>query len=155
QEMGLAHSFGAALASRIERAFQTNQVTFNVILGEVEQIQAELENITTNLTNLVNALRFLRLERNSLAPGEFEVAIAIPRAAVDNEFGQLGSEFRKLDQIVGVFTELATGSRERTHINALSTSDLTAFLAVLPQVAVAIADALQRAIALYASVLGL
>ncbi len=74
---------------------------------------------------------------------------------MDNELGDLSVELRRLNILFGVFSELVTGSRDQFKIRAISSSEFGIFLAALPEVAAAIANALQQVVTLYGSILGI
>lgn len=72
----------------------------------------------------------VRDKLESLAAGESELAVLIPRSFVDNRLDEFAEELRKENQIFGVFSELATGSRPGFGIRSISSSDLSMLLQI-------------------------
>lgn len=81
------------------------------------------------------------------------MGILIPRAAVDNRLRPFARELQELDRRLSVFQELATGSREGFEIESVSSSELSLFVNVTPEVGACIALAVERLVALYRDVL--
>ncbi len=61
----------------------------------------------------------------------------------------------KIDKLLGVFCEIATGSRDDFKIKSISSSELNIVLESLPAVAVLIATALERISAVYERILNI
>lgn len=142
EEIGLSEYMGNNLAERINFIFAENQITPQVALQEIQQLHTKENEILTNLTNLINSFSYLKIGREVLSPGEGEVGILLPRKYIDNRFDRLAKEFKELNGILMVLSEVGTGSAEYFELRQLSTTDplvtLGASLAALSTIAVAI-----------------
>jgi hypothetical protein len=77
----------------------------------------------------------------------------VPRKAVHSNIVEFGEELKELDFILGQFSEVASGKRQKFDIKTISSSDLMVFLAAMPAVAACIAHATEKIINLYKSLL--
>jgi hypothetical protein len=152
-ELGLERLLGTELLAEVESVFSRNEITPAAAVEELEPLSREVSQLQQHLEQTTNGLAGLGIGREQLSPGEFEIGVLIPRRSVDNELGQLGSEFHELRRILLPFYELATGSRPEPEVRAIASSDFTAFLNADPAVAAAIAFAVERVIKLYKSIL--
>lgn len=148
-EWGVSHLLGEALLEQIENAFDGNQFTIQTALEEVTRFVAPVQGLTTQLDQLVGALEGLRIGAEELQPGEFEIDVLVPRAAVRDELGELGKEFTELEKILLPFVELVTGSRPAITVRSVGSSDFTLYLAAAPGVALAIAKAVDEVLKVY------
>lgn len=153
--MQIEDYFGSELASWIERVFKENPITINDAKTEMDRIKDHIVRIETSLKSTAAALKYLEFQPENLRAGEFEFSVGIPPAAVRNELAALGEEFKRLDRVLAVFVEVATGRREHLTLNAISSSDFLAYIAMAPEVAEVVADALAKIIGIYGGVLGL
>lgn len=142
EEIGLNEYIGNNLAERINSIFAENQITPQVALEEIQRLHTKESEILTNLTNLINSFSYLKIGREVLSPGEGEVGILLPRDYIDNRFDKLAKEFKELNGILMVLSEVGTGSTEHFELRQLSTTDplvtLGASLAALSTIAIAI-----------------
>ncbi len=153
--MEVDHLIGSALAARIKEAFEGNDLTPAVAHERIEAINEQVQQLYSQSEQLTGSLSYFEVEPDELDAGEFEVIVSIPGAAIDDELVQLGKEAIKLNQIIGVFSEIATGSRDPVKIRAVASSDPTFFLASVPAVAAAIAVGIERVAALYERILNI
>lgn len=148
-EWGVSHLLGETLLEQIETAFDGNQFTIQTAQQEVERFVAPLQGLQAQLDQLTAAMEGLRIGAEELEPGEFEVDVLVPRAAVRDELGELGTEFTELEKILLPFVELVTGSRPGITVRSVASSDFTLYLAAAPGVAVAIAKAVDEVLKVY------
>jgi hypothetical protein len=146
---------GQALLSKVNAAISPNENAPNVARLQVDQIRKDVEALYNEADSLTDALQHFNVVADELEPAEFEVTVAIPSSVVDCELAQFAREALRINQIMGVFSELATGAREPVKINAVSSSDLTLYLAAIPSVAAIVAVALERIVALYEKILNI
>lgn len=154
-EWGVSHLLGETLLEQVEAAFDGNQFTLQTALEEVTKFVAPLQGLQAQLDQLVGALEGLRIGAEELAPGEFEIDVLVPRAAVRDELGALGEEFSELEKILLPFVELITGSRPGISVRSVGSSDFTLYLAAAPGVAVAVAKAIDEVLKVYERVLNI
>lgn len=148
-EWGVSDVLGETLLEEIERAFDANQFTIQTALEEVTRFVDPVQGLQSQLDQLVGALEGLRIGAEELQPGEFEIDVLVPRAAVRDELGELGKEFTDLEKIMLPFVELVTGSRPGIAVRSVGSSDFTLYLAAAPGVAVAIAKAVDEILKVY------
>jgi hypothetical protein len=155
QEVGAEDLLGHRLSSRIDGAFEGNALTPAIVLSRVRQAHADLKQLQKQSVRYASALKYFKISQDELQAGEFEITVAIPGAAVDCELGKFGRETVKIDRMIGVFSEIATGSRESFRIRAIASSDLTVFLHSAPAVAALVATSVERVATLYERVLSI
>jgi hypothetical protein len=153
EEIGAKGLLGRELQERIREIFARNQITPSVAHQEIQSLWTELQTLSTAADQLIASFEALHIGAEELSAGECELGILVPRAAVKNRLDELAAELKTLDRTFGVFAELATGSRPGFQIRSLSSSDLTVFLDLLPQVAACVAVAVERLVALYKQLL--
>jgi len=152
-ELGIDDVLGLALFDQIEATFSRNLITPAAALEELKTLSERVDSVMLSLENLSDAFQVLRIRNEDLAPGECEIGVLIPRQFVSNELSNLGDEFQDLDQILGVFDELATGSRSGFKVRTISSTDFSVFLDSTHAVCACLAVALERLIALYKQLL--
>lgn len=142
EEIGICDYLGNNLADKISAIFAENQITPQVALQEIQKLHQKETEILTNLTNMVNAFSYLKIGKELLPSGEGEVGILLPREYIDNRFDKLAREFKELNGILMVLSEVGTGTAEHFELRQLSTTDplvtLGASLAALSTIAIAI-----------------
>ena len=152
-EIGAGELLGEKLAQRIQEVFSRNQITPSVALQDLRLISDQLQALTAALDQLLASFKQLVVGAEELPAGDCEVGILVPRAFVDNRLDKFSEELSELNQIFGVFSEVATGSRPGFEIRAISSSDLSIFLDAAPVVGACVAVAIERIIALYKQLL--
>lgn len=153
EEMGIAGLVGEDLGDRIEAIFERNKITPSAAADELDPVVDRIISLFAALENVRNGLSFLKIGAEELEPGEVEIGFIIPREAVKDELEELGKEFIKLQQILGPFLELTTGSREGLRVRTISSSAFAAFLDSAPAMGAMVATAVERLIAAYKNVL--
>lgn len=152
-EMGIADLVGERFRETIEAIFERNEITPSAAADELDPIVARITLLQGALENVRGAFEFLDIGGEDLEPGEVEIGFVIPREAVKEDLELLGKEFIKLQQILGPFAEIATGSREAVRVRTISSSSFAAFLESAPATAAIVATAVERLIAAYKNVL--
>jgi hypothetical protein len=153
EELGISKMLGRALLDRLHDIFSRNQITPAVALSELQVIQREITELSATLDMLLRAFRVLEIGSEDLDPGECEVGVLVPRAFVDNRLDKFAEELEEIDQIVGVFEEICTGSRPSPTIRTISSSDLSVYLDLAPLVGACVATCVERIVALYKQLL--
>ena len=154
-ELGISGLLGNALLDRIDSIFSRNGITPSVAQLEIEALLAQVEQLHVVVDSLINDFVFLRIPPLTLAPGEYEVSVTIPRSFVDNEVGKLGDEFEEIRKVFLPIAELATGSRPPFEIRSISSSNFILLLNAMPAVASAIAIATAAVVAAYKELAGI
>jgi hypothetical protein len=153
-EIGGQEHLGRRLLARIEEAMEYHHLKpQNEVAASLTAIIHNVVEFRQGLDATISGLRSLKIGTGRLDPGECEIGVLIPRAAVHESVKELGEELRHLDFVFGTFGELATGKREPAKVKAISSSDLTLLVFALPVVAECVARAMERIIGLYRNVL--
>ncbi|MEQ1752845.1 MAG: hypothetical protein ABL973_01785 [Micropepsaceae bacterium] len=142
REHSLDLFIGADLLDRVEGALGQMSLTPSVAEKELGIISQHLSDQVTALQNFVAAMDRFKVSSELLAPGTAELGVLIPRIAVSNDVNTFGKELIRISQLVGVFQEIATGSRAELKIDSVSSSDLSIFFTVDPVTAKLWLDAL-------------
>jgi hypothetical protein len=153
EELGLSNILGLWLLGRLDEIFARNQITPAVASGELQALAQEVEQTHASLAGLTSSLAALHVGQETLAVGDCELGILIPRGFVKNHLDPLGQELRELDSILRPFEEVATGSRQGFAVRAIASTDFGIFLDSLPITAACVATAIERIVALYKSFL--
>lgn len=153
KELGAEHLLGAPLADEIRAVFVRNQITPSVALDQLRQLQQQFAKFKQGLDQVIAGFDSLKIGREQLAAGECEPGVLIPRSGVDNRLNEFAEELAVLDQILGDFAEVATGSRPGFGIRSISSSDLSVYLDSAPAVAACLAVAAERLVSFYKQLL--
>jgi len=152
-EIGGIPLLGQELLTQVDEVFQRNQITPTVAHQEITRLHAELDGFHQAISQVIGGFEKLTIPNEDLSPGQAEAALLVPRAAVDNQLGDFGRELVRLDQTLGTFAELATGHRAGFAIKTVSSTDLTVFLDLAPEVGACLAIGVERIVALYKQLL--
>ena len=135
REIGADGLLGNKLAEEIHETFSQNGITPSIALEKLKEIQQKLQNLKDNLDKLTSSLSHFQIHPDKLEPGECELDITIPRDFINHQLKDLGKELTQLEKHFGVFSELATGSREGFKIRTISSSDfIIVLLASMPTI---------------------
>jgi hypothetical protein len=144
---------GNALKAKIENAFERNPLTPAVTLGELHTINNALKEFKNALDQLVSSLTLFNIGHETLKPGECEIGILIPRAAVEHRLSLFAKELKEFESILGVFSEVATGRKDELRIRTISTSELLVYLSAVPPAAACFAFAIDKVVDAYKKIL--
>lgn len=153
EELGFKNLVGRKVAENINSLIKENQLTPSVALQEIQKINKDLKSRYTALVGMVNSFKALDIEPDNLESGKCEIGFLIPRTYLKNDLKQLSKEFKELHEILSIFQEITTGSRESIKVNSIASSDFGIFLDNLPVTAACFATAVERIVALYKSYL--
>lgn len=149
QEIGGEVFFGTTLKSKIEAIFARNQITPVLALTELQQLHEQLQRFSTALDHCSAAFGHFKIGDEKLAPGECEIGILIPRAAVRNKLIDFANELKELGSILNTFAEVATGSKDDLAIRTISSTDLLVHLQASAPLATFLAACIARVVDLY------
>lgn len=149
EELDLIPLLGNRLLERVNSVFARNPITPSIALKELQSINSELTRFSQTIDSLVKAFADLGIGREELDAGEAEVGVMVPRTYVSNSLEQFAKELGELDKILKVFAEITTGKRPKFDINSISSSELSIYVAAIPQIAACLAVAIERIVALY------
>ena len=152
-EIGATKVTRNTLAESIRKSFSRNQITPSVAQQELQGYLNELQQFSTGIDQTLAGLRALKIGSEDLEPGECELGVLVPRAFLNNQLDRFASELAELNQIFGVFSEVATGSRPGFEIKTISSTDLSIYLEVAAIVGACVATCVERIVALYKQLL--
>lgn len=142
EEMGIADLLGSELAAELDSIFNRNQITVSIAADELNRLAGRVQQLQGTIDQLLAGFEILGIGSDDLAPGQVELAILIPRDAVDSELAQLGREFEQLKRwVIAPFQELVTGSVDEVTVKTIASSDFSVIVKIAPKVAAALAGA--------------
>jgi hypothetical protein len=140
---------GEELKVKIQEIFQRNQITPSIALEEIRSLHTALSKFRSALEQVVTGFGYLNIGKEELKPGECEVGILIPRSLVQSKLKDFGQELSELDKVLGVFSELVTGSRPGYEIRSISSSDFWVGLGIAVGVLSCITQVLDNLTSVY------
>jgi hypothetical protein len=149
EELGIWDLFGDRLRDQIEEIFRRNEITTSIAAAEIAAINLRLKEAAEAIEKLLVGLEGFNIGSEELALGDFEIGFLIPRGAVDNELKQLGEEFEELGEILGPFSELATGTRPDLEVRSIASSGFQIFLLAAPGLALTMAKVIESLLSSY------
>ena len=155
EELGVWDILGDQLRNRIEAIFSRHEITPSTAASEIAEINAQVQQLNTNVTNLVAAFDSLGIGAEVLGQGDFEIGFLIPRAAVGNVLDKLGEEFEELDKIIKPFEELAGEGRPDIEVRTISSSAFMIFLAAAPGLALTLSKVVESLLSSYEKIRGI
>jgi hypothetical protein len=153
KEMGGEELFGKNLKSWVQQILAENQMTPLVAYQRLQEIYTKLQAFKESLDHLITAFTNFRIGSEKLAPGEAEIALLIPREAVDNKLADFTEELDNLKFILNTLSEVATGHQEDLKIRTVSSSALMLFLAASPGFAAMMAKVIDFIVGQYKKIL--
>lgn len=153
EEIGIQDLLGNQLKESIDLILSTNQLTPAVGLKELQALQSRLQALKTALDQLASGFAYFKIGSEKLDPGQCEIGILIPRAAVNNDLIPFAEELKELAFILNTFSEVATGNRDALPIKTISSSAFLVYLTAHPHFAAAVAIAIERTVSLYKQLL--
>lgn len=153
EEIGGSDLLGNNLANHLREIMERNEITPSIAHDEVQNISTSIQAFKTAVDNVVSGLKGLQIGAEELEPGECEIGVLVPREAVHGNIVEFGKELKELDFILGTFSEVASGKRQKFDIKTISSTDLMVFLYAIPPVVACIAHAAEKIINIYKSLL--
>jgi len=151
--MGGEKLFGASLKQQVKQILEENVSTLLVAHPLLRDILNKVEAFKSALDQLVASFGHFQIGSEILAPGEVEVALLIPRTAVDSKLSKFTDELRKMRFILNTFSELATGHADDLSIRTISSSSFMLYLAASPIVGSFVAKGVDFVVTQYKKIL--
>jgi hypothetical protein len=152
-EMGGEELFGKNLKQRVQQILADNQMTPGVAQQQLGEILTKLQAFKSALDQLVAAFSHFKIGSETLAPGEAEITLLIPREAVDDKLGEFTDELEEMGFILNTLSEVATGHKDDLKIRTVSSSKLMVFLAAAYPLARIVAKVIDFVVAQYKKIL--
>jgi hypothetical protein len=137
-DLGGERFFTTMMVEEIKSSIAANAMTPAMVHRFVEQLQGERGQFLANLGQASHGLASLGIAPETLAPGDAEMDVLIPRSIFHNRLDQLSKELSTLNQIINVFAEVRTGKTDSVEIRQISTTDPLFSLAFDPKTMVMI-----------------
>lgn len=153
KELKIEYLLGDNLADGLRGIFERNQITPSVALDEVKEMNDALTKLKQSIDKLIESLEALEIGKEELEPGECEIAVLIPRSAINEKFTNFTKELSVIDGIYGVFAEITTGKGCDFKIRSLSSSDPAVSIKMAIEIAVAVALAVNLIINSYKQII--
>lgn len=115
--------FATDLAQEISAEIQQNAVTPAIVVAKINTMRDRRNEYIGVLKGLQQNLVAAGIATSTLQPGEAELNILLPRSLFKNQFDDLIDELGKIDQILRIFSEIATGKVESVEVRQISTTD--------------------------------
>lgn len=152
-EIGGTDLLGNNLETKIRNILERNQITPAAALQELEPIFKSVQKFLAAIDSTTNGLENLNIGSEKLKPGECELGVFIPRKAVQYRLNDFSKELQDLNFIYSNFSEVISDERDNFEIKAISSTDMTVYLAVPPPLAACVAHATEKIIAMYKALL--
>ena len=155
KNLDLSDVLATQLRKRVESIFRRSTITPAQAAEELDELLNQAGAVTLSVGGLLSGFQDLGIETDELKPGQVEVSLLVPRAAVGNGLEALGGEFIKLKSILDPFIDLVTGSREEVEVRAIASSEFEVFLLLIPYVGAQFAKGLETVLNIYEKVLNI
>lgn len=132
EELGVYEFLGDQLKIAVAKSFDTHKAIRVEVRDELAKTRATLAEYKKAFTNINQGFSYLKISEEGPKPGEAELSILMPRAAINSELKKFGDEIQVFVKGMNFFSELATGSRETPRIKQLSTTDPILLLFINP-----------------------
>jgi hypothetical protein len=153
KRLGVDRLLGNNLMREIDDSMFGQEITPILAISKLKELQHLLSDLRSETGKLLSGAKYFDIESDKLDPGSFEVIIGIPGRAIHDELEPLAREAMRVNRILGVFSEIATGSRDSVKLRAVASSDPTFYLITAPAVAALFVTVIERVVALYEKVL--
>lgn len=153
RDLGGGPYFSGAMTSGIRVVLNSNSVTPSVVRDRVAEILRQRGNFLSTLEKVNESLNYLEVGSESLSLEAPEIGFLIPRELFKNTLDGLTSELSQINRIIGVFSEITTGSVEPVEVHQISTTDPLIFLGVPAATLIAIGGAITWSLDTYKKVL--
>lgn len=153
KEINVDDLLGQQLLDHVDGIMAANAITPAVAVRELNLLQDRLDKFKNSTTQIIESFRNFHIGDEKLMPGECEIGLLIPRAAVKNQLFGFSNEIKELGFILNTFSEVATGKKDDLEIRTISSSELMVFLKATAEYSVCVAMAIKGVIELYKQVL--
>lgn len=148
-DLELSDITGNDLQLDIAEIFERNQITDAIALQEISELTSKVEQSFKNVEKISQGLDWFGVGTEELEAGEAQLALLVPRSEVKNALGQFAKELERINHLLGVYSEIATGKRDKLTIKAISSSDFGVFLDLAPQIAAQLSTVVEKLVQAY------
>lgn len=122
-ELQIDNYVGDVVHSWVSKEIATSGPLLTDALSSLQEDFSLMQQTYSHLSHARDALKYLEYPIETLAEGEAEVLIELPRAIFSNEVIDLAAKIKVFDQVVSTCAEVATGSPEKIKLKEISTTD--------------------------------
>ena len=148
-ELGAAGMIGSGLQTRILNIIQENTITPAAALSKIQQLAKEVKVFYDTIHRLAEGLDELEVEFDELDPGEHEIGVSIPEYLLNHSISNVEKELKCINELFNVISEVSIGEPGHFSLRTIGSSELEVFSVTTPVVALCIATAIERIVALY------
>lgn len=149
EEIGAAGYIGLGLANRIATIFSENQITPANALTELQALAKQANQFFQRVKVIDDAFTELKLERDELEPGQFEIGLSLPKLVTGSDIGSLENEFHEIDFVLKTLQEVVGAGAGSLSVKTISASEWQIYLEAVPTLAAGLAFAIERIVTLY------
>ena len=114
---------GANLAIQVRGIFERNQITQQIALAEINELNSRIANLTSSINQIMASMKTMKWHEHLEQVAECEIGFMIPRAVINNDIDMLSKELHEMKFIFNTFSEFVTGETTKFDLVTLSTSD--------------------------------
>lgn len=153
KQIGAIAFAGTGLLERVDDALRENLVTPQAAAAAVRAIQSDTNRFMTMAAELMKGLDALGIRPDSVAPGEMEVGLSLPRIDEVAGIKNLATDLKRLDETLMQFAQITGANLDSSKLTRLASNDWQVFLSVTPEIAACVAFGIERIVALYKNLL--
>lgn len=152
-ELGIGDYLGERLLEKIEGIFLKHQITPALAVAELQGLFEKVKLIKSSIDQILKSFEVFKIRMDDLESGVCELGIFVPKGFVQNKLDSFGKEVLELNKILNSFSELVTGSRPSFELLAISSSDYSVFVALVPKLAKCLAWTVEKIVGIYQKIL--
>lgn len=149
KELGAEDKIGIGLLNKIKAILSANSITPADALASIQKTDKEVQEFYQTITELSDGLEKIEAEYDELEEGEQEIGISIPESVLKANLSNFEEEIKCINELLTVFSEVATGKVGQYSIRTIGSSDLEIFLKIGAIVGTCVVAAIERIVALY------
>lgn len=153
ESIGGAHYFGVALEAGLERIIASHTATPGQAVTEVHQLVAAAHEYYATIETLKGALDKLGVDIDFTGEDQYEIGVVLPTALFKGNLEELNAELKLVDRYLRAFGELTSDDSSSPVIVAVADGSVDLFLQAIPEVASAVADAIEQIALIYLTIL--
>lgn len=131
-EIGGSDFLGKGLKNRLINIIDENNLTPNIALDELNEINGEVKAFFDKVNSVYKGLSDFNFSQTEIQQNCFQVLTSIPRKQIPDNLESLKAEFDSIDKIVRVISEVADGRGGSPKVILISASEWQVLFELLP-----------------------
>ena len=131
-DIGGSDFIGRGLKNRLINIIDENNLTPNIALDELDEINGEVKAFYNKVSSIYSGLLDFNFSRTEIEHNYFQVLITIPKKQIPDNLEALKTEFDSIDKIVRVISEVADGRGGSPKVVLISASEWQVLFELLP-----------------------